>query len=108
IELSALLDFFAAARPDVAKTFDLDVLHLGEAAAFSIGAHPTMLLFNRVLGLEGDASLPDIERWFASRGCTFAVSTRSGVEFGDVLAERGYRRASVVMTFRRGIEPPPA
>jgi hypothetical protein len=62
IELSAVLDFFAAAPPDVARAFELAVLDLGDAAAFSIGAHPTMLLFNRVLGLEADAALPDIER----------------------------------------------
>jgi hypothetical protein len=44
IELSAVLDFFAAAPPDVLRAFDLAVLDLGDAAAFSIGAHPKMLL----------------------------------------------------------------
>lgn len=107
IELSAVLDFFSAAPPDVAHAFDLGVLDLGDAAAFSIGAHPKMLLFNRVLGLEGDAALADIERWFASRGCTFAVSIRAGVELEDVLEERGYRRRSQLMKFRRGVEQPP-
>jgi GNAT superfamily N-acetyltransferase len=107
IELSAVLDFFAAAPLDVANAFDLEVLELGEAAAFSIGSHPKMLLFNRVLGLGGDAPLPDIERWFASRGCTFAVSSRPGSELEDALDERGYRRESQLMKFRRGVEQPP-
>ncbi len=78
IELSAVLDFFAAAPPDVADAFDLAVLDLGGPAAFSIGAHPKMLLFNRALGLQGDAALPEIEHWFGSRGCRFAVSVRPG------------------------------
>ncbi len=107
IELSAVLDFFAAA-PDVLRAFDLAVLDLGDAAAFSIGAHPKMLLFNRVLGLEeGDAALPQIERWFASRGCTFALSLRTGADLEGVLDERGYRRGTAFMKFRRGIEQPP-
>lgn len=106
IELSAVLDFFAAAAPDVAHALDLAVLDLDDAAAFSIGAHPKMLLFNRVLGLEGDAALPEIERWFAARGCAFAVSTRAGGELEAVLDERGYRGASRIMKFRRGVEPP--
>ena len=53
IELSAVLDFFAAAPPDVADAVNLAVFQLGGPAAFSIGAYPNMLLFNRVLGLEG-------------------------------------------------------
>jgi hypothetical protein len=107
IELSAVLDFFAAAPPDVMDAFDLAVLDLGDAAAFSIGAHPKMLLFNRVLGLEGDGALPDIERWFASRGCTFAVSLHAGAQLEDALAQRGYRRGDALMKFRRGVEQPP-
>lgn len=106
IELSAVLDFFAAAPPDVAHAFDLAVLDLGDAAAFSIGAHPKMLLFNRVLGLQGQAALPDIERWFGSRGCTLAISIRLGAELEDALHERGYRRARRFMKFRRGVEEP--
>ena len=104
IELSAVLDLFAAAQPDVANAFDLAVLDLGDAAAFSIGAQPKGLLFNRVLGLQVDTALPDIERWFASRRCTFAVSVRSGAELEDVLDERGYRRGSALMKFRRGVQ----
>jgi hypothetical protein len=42
IELSAVLDFFAATPPDVLRALDLAVLDLGDAAAFSIGAHPRM------------------------------------------------------------------
>jgi hypothetical protein len=91
----------------VAHAFDLAVLDIGDAAAFSIGAHPKMLLFNRVLGLQEGAALPDIERWFGSRGCTFAVSIRHGAELEDALDERGYRRASTFMKFRRGVEQPP-
>jgi len=107
IELSAILDFFAAAPPDVAQAFDLAVLDLGDAAAFSIGANPKMLLFNRVLGFEEAAMLPDIERWFASRGCTFAISVSPGGELGGALDDRGYRRGSTFMKFRRGVEQPP-
>jgi hypothetical protein len=107
IELSAVLDFFAAAPPDVLRAFDLAVLDLGDAAAVSIGAHPKMLLFNRVLGLEGEEALPQIERWFASRGCTFAVSLRTGADLEGVLEDRGYRRGTAFMKFRRGVEQPP-
>jgi hypothetical protein len=107
IELAALLDFFAAAPPDVARAFDLAVLDLGDTAAVSIGAQPTRLLFNRVVGLEEDAALPEIERWFTSRGCGFAVSVRLGAELGDVLDERGYRVGGGLMKFRRGVEQPP-
>jgi hypothetical protein len=108
IELSAVLDFFAAASPDVVRAFALDALDLGDAAAFSIGAHPKMLLFNRVLGLEGDEVLPDIERWFGSRRCMFAISVRSGAALEGALVERGYRRGSALMKFRRGVERSPA
>jgi hypothetical protein len=108
IELSGVLDFFAAAPPDVVRAFALAALDLGDAAAFSIGAHPKMLLFNRVLGLEGHEVLPDIERWFASRRCTFAISVRPGAELEGALVERGYRRGSALMKFRRSVERPPA
>jgi GNAT superfamily N-acetyltransferase len=107
IELSAVLDFFVAAPADVVQAFDLAVLDLCDAAAFSIGAYPSMLLFNRVLGLERDAALPNIERWFASRECTFAISLRAGAELEDVLEERGYRRGQTFMKFRRGVDQPP-
>ncbi len=107
IELSAVLDFFAAAPPDVEQAFDLAVLDLGDAAAFSIGAHPRLLLFNRVLGLQGEAALPDIERWFGSRGCTFAISVRPCAELENALDERVYRRGSAFMKFRRGVAHPP-
>src|SRR2546422_6839532 len=106
IELSAVLDFFAAAPADVKRAFDLAVLDLGDAAAFSIGAHPNMLLFNRVLGLVEDAALPEVERWFASRGCAFAVSLQPGAELEEVLIARGYRRRSAYVKFRRGVDPP--
>jgi hypothetical protein len=107
IELSAVLDFFAAAPLHVADAFDLAVLHLGGSAAFSIGAHPTMLLFNRVLGLDDDARLPDLEAWFGSRGCAFAISVRLGADIEGALVERGYRRRGNFMKFRRGVDEPP-
>jgi GNAT superfamily N-acetyltransferase len=107
IELSAVLDFFAAAPPEVANALELAVLDLGDAAAFSIGAHPEWLLFNRVVGLEADVALPGIERWFASRRCMFVVETHAGAELADVLHQRGYRLASQLMKFRRGVEQPP-
>jgi hypothetical protein len=74
IELSAVLDCFAAAPPHVADAFDLAVLQLGGPTAFSIGAQPAMLLFNRVLGLDDAARLPDLEAWFGTRGCAFAIA----------------------------------
>jgi hypothetical protein len=43
IELSAVLDFFAAAPADVVQAFYPAVLDLGGAAAFSIGAYPSTL-----------------------------------------------------------------
>jgi hypothetical protein len=107
IELSAVLDFFAAAPPDVADEFDLAVLDLGGPAAFSIGGHPKMLLFNRVLGLQVPAMLPKIEHWFGSRGCAFAVSVRPGAGLEGALVERGYRRGSAFMKFRRSVEQLP-
>ena len=106
IELSAVLDFFAAAPPDVAEVFDLAVLQLGGPAAFSIGARPTMLLFNRVLGLDDDARLPDLEAWFGSRRCAFAISVRPGADLEGALVARGYRRGRAFMKFRRGVDEP--
>jgi GNAT superfamily N-acetyltransferase len=107
IELSACLDFFAAAPPDVAAAFDLAVLDLDGAAAFSIGAHPTMLLFNRVLGLDDYAPLPDLEAWFGSRRCSFAISVRPAADVERALVARGYRRGRAFMKFRRGVDRPP-
>jgi hypothetical protein len=104
IELSAVLDFFAAAPPGVADAFELAVLDLGGAAAFSIGAQPKMLLFNRLLGMQDDTALPELEEWFGSRRCTFAVSVQPGADLERVLVERGYRRGSAFMKFRRGVE----
>jgi hypothetical protein len=68
----------------VADAFKLAVLDLGGAAAFSIGAHPKMLLFNRVLGTQDDTALPELEEWFGSRRCTFAVSVRPGADLERV------------------------
>jgi GNAT superfamily N-acetyltransferase len=104
IELSAVLDLFAAAPPDVVDELELAVLDLGGGAAFSIGARPKALLFNRVLGLEDDTALQKLEEWFGSRRCTFVVSVRPGAELERALAERGYSRGSALMKFRRGVE----
>jgi hypothetical protein len=103
VELSAVLDFFAAAPPDVAQVFDLDVFDLDGPAAFSIGAHPKMHLFNRVLGLEDADPLPDLEAWFGSRRCSFAISVRPGADLERALVARGYHRAGAFMKFRRGV-----
>ncbi len=104
IELSAVLDFFAAASPDVADAFELAVLDLGGAAAFSIGAHPKLLLFNRVLGMQDETEVPKLEEWFGSRRCTFAVSVRPGADLERALVARGYRQERAFMKFRRGVE----
>ena len=104
IELSAVLDLFAAAPPDVVDELELAVLDLGGGAAFSIGARPKAPLFNRVLGLEDDTALHELEEWFGSRMCTFVVSVRPGAELERALAERGYSRGSALMKFRRRVE----
>jgi hypothetical protein len=101
IELAAILDFFAAAPPDVVDELDLAVLELDEGAAFSIGAEPKPLLFNRVLGLADDGALPEIERWSASRDCPLAVSAGPHVELEERLSKRGYERSRTYMKFRR-------
>ena len=90
----------------MAEVFDLAVLQLGGPAAFSIGARPTMLLFNRVLGLDDDARLPDLEAWFGSRRCAFAISVRPGADLEGALVARGYRRGRAFMKFRRGVDEP--
>lgn len=107
IELSAVLDLMAAAPVEVADELDLAVLDLGGAAAFSVGAHPNVRLFNRVLGLDDAARLSHVEEWFASRRCTFAVSLVPGAELERVLDERGYRPDRVYMKFSRRADEPP-
>jgi len=107
IELSAVLDFFAAAPPDVGDAVDLAVFQLGGPAAFSIGAYPNMLLFNRVLGLDDDARLPDLEAWFDSRKCAFAISVRTGAALEGALVARSYRPGHAIVKFRRDIDEPP-
>jgi hypothetical protein len=107
IELSAVLDFFAAAPPDVADAFDLALFQLGGPAAFSIGAYPNMLLFNRVLGLDDDARLPDLEAWFDSRRCAFTISVRPGAALEGALVARGYRPGHAFVKFHRGVAEPP-
>jgi len=117
--LSAVLDFFAAAPPDVADAFELAVLDFGGAAAFSIGAQPKLLLFNRVLGLQDDTAVPKLEEWFGLRRCTFAVSrepTSSAHSSSEAIAgsvpvsapsmssgaRRGSRSSALVMMARVG------
>lgn len=107
IELAALLDFFAAAPPDIVEELDLAVLEFDEGAAFSIGAEPKPLLFNRVLGLRDVGPLPELERWRASRDCPLAVSARSEAELEQRLSERGYGRSRAYMKFRRDTRSPP-
>jgi hypothetical protein len=107
VELSAVLDFFAAAPPDVAQVLNLDVIDLDGPAAFSIGAYPNMHLFNRVLGLEETAPVPDVQAWFGSRRCSYAISVRPGTDLERALVTRGYRRAHAFMKFRRGVAAPP-
>jgi hypothetical protein len=89
------------------KAFDLAVLELGGPAAFSIGAYPSVLLFNRVLGLDDDSRLPDLEAWFGGRRCTFAISVHPGTDLEQALAARGYQRGPSFMKFRRGVNDPP-
>lgn len=101
IELQAILDFFASAPPSVAKELDLAVLELDEGAAFSVGAEPKPLLFNRVLGLADDRPLPELERWSRSRGCPLVVSVRPGAELERRLGARGYELGRGNMKFRR-------
>jgi GNAT superfamily N-acetyltransferase len=108
IELAALLDFFAAAPPDVSAELDLAVLELDEGAALSVGAEPKPLLFNRALGLADEGALSELEHWSRSRDCPLAVSLRPGSELQRHLSERGYERGQTLMKFRRDTQPPPA
>ena len=105
VELSAILDFFAAAPDDVADELDLAVLELDEAAAFSIGAEPKPLLFNRVLGLTDHHPLRELEQWSASRDCPLAVSTLDSTELEGELRGRGYERSRTSVKFRRDASP---
>ena len=107
VELSAILDFFAAAPRDVADELDLAVLSVDEGAAFSIGADPKPLLFNRALGLVDSARLVDVEQWFRSRGSPMVVSVRPGAEFERHLRARSYRRDRTYVKFRRGVSRAP-
>lgn len=107
VELSAMRSAFAAPPADVAHAIGLAVLDLGEGAAFSIGARPKGLLFNRVLGLEDDARLAEIAEWYGSRGCTFVVSLVPGSRLEPALEAHGFRREQALMKFRRGVEDPP-
>ena len=106
IELAAVLDLFAAAPPDVAAELDLDVLLLDEGAAFSVGAEPKPLLFNRALGLVDAGSLSEVERWSASRGCPLAVSLPAGAELERALRDRGYEHSRALMKFGRDTRSP--
>ena len=105
IELAAILDFFAAAPPEVADELDLAVLELEDGAAFSIGAEPKPLLFNRVLGLTDHGALLQLERWSTSRDCPLAVSLHLDAELERELSRRGYERSRTYMKFRRDSRP---
>ena len=107
IELAALLDFFAAAPADVVAELDLAVLELDEGAAFSIGAEPKPLLFNRALGLRDDEAFPELERWSRSRNCPLVVSVRAESDVERQLSGRGLERGQTLMKFRRDARPPP-
>ena len=107
IEVAAVLDFFAAATPEIAAGQDLAVLDLDGAVAFSWGALPTWRLFNRVVGLESDSRLPEAEAFFASRKCSFAISLTPESRLADALRRRGYEPTDGSMKFRRGVEPAP-
>ena len=106
IELRAVLDFFAAAPPEVAHALDLAVLELDGAGAFSIGAYRELLLFNRVLGLDEHDRISEVEAWFQSRGCRFAVSASPGSALEPPLGDRGYRVDQTYVKFRRRASPP--
>ena len=106
IELRAILDFFAAAPPEVANELDLAVLELADGgAAFSIGAEPKPLLFNRVLGLTDHGHLSELEGWSRARDCPLAVSVSGGAELERELGRRGYERSRTYMKFRRDSGP---
>ena len=105
IELAAILDFFAAAPPEVADGLDLAVLELDDGAAFSVGAEPKPLLFNRVLGLADDGPLSELERWSTSRNCPLAVSAHLDAGLERELSRRGYERSRTYMKFRRDSGP---
>jgi hypothetical protein len=107
VELAAILDFFAAAPADVADELDLAVCVVDGGTAFSIGAEPKPLLFNRALGLVDSARVAELEQWFRSRNCPLAVSVRPGAALEHELRERGYRAGRAYMKFRRDLSRAP-
>ena len=107
VELLSVLDLFAAAPADLRDELDLAVLELDGATAFSVGADPKPLIFNRVVGLVDDAPLPQLERWCAQRRCPLVVPLQPGTALEERLRTRGYRHERTYMRFRRGVQPPP-
>ncbi len=107
VELLAILDFFAAAPADVALELDLAVFARDDVTAFSIGADPKPLLFNRALGVVDSSHLSVLEQWFGSRSCPLAVSIRPGAELEGDLRKRSYRPGPTYMKFRRDVNQPP-
>ena len=106
VELLSVLDLFAAAPADLAAELDLAVLELGGATAFSVGAEPKPLIFNRVVGLADEGTVPELVRWAASRGCPLAVPLRQGSGLEEPLRRHGFQTGRAYMRFRRGVEPP--
>ena len=107
VELLAILDFFAAAPADVADELDLAVLSIDDGAAFSIGADPKPLLFNRALGLANSARVMEVEQWFRSRNCPLVVSVRPEAELEHHVRARSYRRGQTYVKFRRDVSRAP-
>lgn len=107
VELLSVLDLFAAAPPELAAELDLAVLELDGATAFSVGAEPKPLIFNRIVGLADEGPLAELERWFASRSCPLAIPLQPGSPLEEVLRRHGFRPSRSYLRFRRGVESPP-
>jgi hypothetical protein len=106
VELLSVLDLFAAAPSELAAELDLALLEVGGATAFSVGAEPKPLIFNRVVGLADEGALPELVHWAASRGCPLAVPLRQGSGLEEPVRRHGFQAGRAYMRFRRGVEPP--
>lgn len=75
--------------------------------AVSTTAMPQSRLFNRVLGVEDPAPLAELDSWYRSRGCAYAVTVVPGSSLEPVLRDRGYLPGRSATKFRRAVDDAP-
>lgn len=107
IEISAYRTVFGEAPRDVARELGLASVDVDGGIAVSTTAMPQSRLFNRVLGVEDAAPLAELESWYRSRGCTFAVTVVPGSPLEPLLQHRGYQRGRSATKFRRTVDDAP-